>query len=221
MWRWRAPGVYWKPVYYVLEDAFTLLLINMQELKHVPGPEDRREGQRVAGAVARMRVAAGELRAAAADSRAARPDAVSGAAGAGSGAGGQPALQGPGGRRAEADHACSPTSWASVAARCWRRWCEGTTDPAVLADLARGQAAEEAAGAAARAAGPVSAAITRFCVEQILAKIDFLDEALERLTAEIDRAAGPFRADAGARWTRFRAWIGSARSASWLKPAAT
>jgi transposase len=33
----ESTGVYWKPVYYVLEDAFALLLINMQELKHVPG----------------------------------------------------------------------------------------------------------------------------------------------------------------------------------------
>src|SRR5262245_23765086 len=33
----ESTGVYWKPVYYILEDAFTLLLINMQELKRVPG----------------------------------------------------------------------------------------------------------------------------------------------------------------------------------------
>src|SRR6185503_5803596 len=33
----ESTGVYWKPVYYVLEEGFTLLLINMQELKHVPG----------------------------------------------------------------------------------------------------------------------------------------------------------------------------------------
>ena len=26
----ESTGVYWKPVYYVLEDGFTLLLINMQ-----------------------------------------------------------------------------------------------------------------------------------------------------------------------------------------------
>jgi hypothetical protein len=26
----ESTGVYWKPVYYVLEDAFELLLINMQ-----------------------------------------------------------------------------------------------------------------------------------------------------------------------------------------------
>src|ERR1700730_7566177 len=33
----ESTGVYWKPVYYVLEAAFTLLLINMRALKHVPG----------------------------------------------------------------------------------------------------------------------------------------------------------------------------------------
>jgi transposase len=33
----ESTGVYWKPVYYVLEDGVTLLLINMQELKRVPG----------------------------------------------------------------------------------------------------------------------------------------------------------------------------------------
>jgi transposase len=33
----ESTGVYWRPIYYVLEDAFTLLLINMQHLKHVPG----------------------------------------------------------------------------------------------------------------------------------------------------------------------------------------
>jgi transposase len=33
----ESTGVYWKPVYYVLEDTFTLLLINMHALKRVPG----------------------------------------------------------------------------------------------------------------------------------------------------------------------------------------
>jgi transposase len=33
----ESTGIYWRPIYYVLEDAFTLLLINMQHLKHVPG----------------------------------------------------------------------------------------------------------------------------------------------------------------------------------------
>jgi transposase len=33
----ESTGVYWRPVYYTLEDAFALLLVNMQHLSHVPG----------------------------------------------------------------------------------------------------------------------------------------------------------------------------------------
>ena len=33
----ESTGVYWKPVYYVLEDAFTLLLVNAAHLAKVPG----------------------------------------------------------------------------------------------------------------------------------------------------------------------------------------
>jgi transposase len=33
----ESTGVYWKPVYYVLEEGFTCLLVNAAHLKHVPG----------------------------------------------------------------------------------------------------------------------------------------------------------------------------------------
>jgi transposase len=33
----EATGVYWKPVYYVLEQGFTLLLVNPAEIKRLPG----------------------------------------------------------------------------------------------------------------------------------------------------------------------------------------
>jgi transposase len=33
----ESTGVYWRPIYHILEDGFTLLLINMQHLQHVPG----------------------------------------------------------------------------------------------------------------------------------------------------------------------------------------
>jgi transposase len=33
----ESTGVYWKPVYYVLEDAFTCLLVNAAHMKRVPG----------------------------------------------------------------------------------------------------------------------------------------------------------------------------------------
>ena len=33
----EATGVYWKPVYYALEDDFELLLVNAAHVKNVPG----------------------------------------------------------------------------------------------------------------------------------------------------------------------------------------
>lgn len=33
----ESTGVYWKPVYYVLEESFTCLVVNATHLKHVPG----------------------------------------------------------------------------------------------------------------------------------------------------------------------------------------
>lgn len=33
----ESTGVYWKPIYYILEDSFTLLLVNAAHIKNVPG----------------------------------------------------------------------------------------------------------------------------------------------------------------------------------------
>jgi transposase len=33
----EATGVYWKPIYYMLEDGFELLLVNPAHFKQVPG----------------------------------------------------------------------------------------------------------------------------------------------------------------------------------------
>ena len=33
----EATGVYWKPIYYMLEDDFELWLLNARHLKNVPG----------------------------------------------------------------------------------------------------------------------------------------------------------------------------------------
>jgi transposase len=38
----EATGVYWKPVWFTLEDAgFELLLVNSRNMRMVPGPQDR------------------------------------------------------------------------------------------------------------------------------------------------------------------------------------
>jgi transposase len=67
----------------------------------------------------------------------------------------------------------------------------GTTDPAVLADLARGRLRKKLPELRRALAGRFRRHHA-FLVEQILAKIDFLDETLERLHAEIDERLGPF-----------------------------
>jgi transposase len=69
----------------------------------------------------------------------------------------------------------------------------GTTDPAVLAELARGQLRKKLPALRRALVGrfrPHHA----FLLEQILAKIDFLDESLDRLVAEIDQRVAPFEA---------------------------
>ena len=33
----ESTRVYWRPLYYLLEDQVTLVLVNMQHLTHVPG----------------------------------------------------------------------------------------------------------------------------------------------------------------------------------------
>ena len=125
----ESTGVYWKPVYYVLEDAFTLLLINMQELKRVPGRKTDVKDSEWLAQLLECGLLQRELRAAAADPGVAGSDALSGAAGARSEPGSESAVQGPGRRGAEADQRRRPTSWASVAGRCCTALVDGHHRP--------------------------------------------------------------------------------------------
>ena len=36
-WRWSPPGVFWKPIYNILESGFEVLLVNARHVKQVPG----------------------------------------------------------------------------------------------------------------------------------------------------------------------------------------
>jgi transposase len=68
---------------------------------------------------------------------------------------------------------------------------KGTTDATVLADLAQGKLRKKLPDLRRALEGrfrPHHA----FLIEQIFAKIDFLDETIQRLTAELDRRLGPF-----------------------------
>ena len=45
----ESTGVYWKPVYYALEDAFTVLLVNAAHMRNVPGRKtDVKDGEWIA-----------------------------------------------------------------------------------------------------------------------------------------------------------------------------
>lgn len=74
-----------------------------------------------------------------------------------------------------------------------RALVEGTTDPGVLADLARGKLRQKLP-ALQRALQGRFRAHHAFLLQQILTKIDFLDETVARVTAEIDRRLAPFEA---------------------------
>lgn len=186
----ESTGVYWKPVYYVLEDAVTLVLVNMTDLKRVPGRKtDVKDSEWLAqlqewGLLKGSLVpppAIRELR----DLTRYRVQQVRD-------------------RAQEVNRLCkvledaglkltsvlSDVMGASGLAMV-RALVAGTTDPTVLAELARGPLRKKLPALRAALTGyfrPHHA----FLLEQILTKIDFLDETLERLTAEIDRHVAPF-----------------------------
>ena len=186
----ESTGVYWKPVYYVLEDAFTLLLINMLALKHVPGRKtDVKDSEWLA-----QLLECGLLRASFVPPPAIRElrDLT------------RYRVQQVRDRAQEVNRLCKvledaglklTTVMSDVMGVSGRAMLtalvSGTTDPVVLADLARGKLRKKLPLLREALVGrfrPHHA----FLIEQVLAKIDFLDEAVERLTAELDRRLVPF-----------------------------
>lgn len=186
----ESTGVYWKPVYYVLEDGFTLLLINMQELKRVPGRKtDVRDSEWLA-----QLLECGLLKASFVPPPPIRElrDLT------------RYRVQQVRDRSQEVNRLCKVledaglklTSVASdVMGASGRAMLEalvdGTTDPMVLAELARGRLRKKLPALRQALQGRFRPHHS-FLIEQILAKIDFLDETLDRLTAEIDGRVGPF-----------------------------
>ena len=186
----ESTGVYWKPIYYVLEDTFELLLINMQELKHVPGRKtDVKDSEWLA-----QLLECGLL----------KPSFVP-----------PPAIrelrditryrvQQVRDRAQEVNRLCKVLEDAGiklssvatdVMGASGRAMLDalvhGTTDPTTLADLARGRLRQKLP-ALRRALQSRFRRHHAFLVEQILAKVDFLDETLERITTELDERLAPF-----------------------------
>ena len=188
----ESTGVYWKPVYYMLEDACTLLLINMQELKHVPGRKtDVKDSEWLA-----QLLECGLLRASFVPPPPIRElrDLT------------RYRVQQVRDHAQEVNRLCKVledagvklTTVASdvmgVSGRAMlAALVEGTTDPLVLADLARGKLRKKLP-ALQRALQGRFRPHHAFLIRQGLAKIDFLDEAIAQLTEELDRRLVPFKA---------------------------
>jgi transposase len=186
----EATGVYWKPVWAVLEDRFELMLVNARHVKAVPGRKtDVKDAQWLC-----QLLEAGLLRASLVPPKPIRTlrnltryrkAQISD-------------------RQREAarlhkileDTGIKLGCVASdVMGKSGRDMLEalvaGTTDPRVLADLARGQLRKKIPALR-------QALVGRFedehalIVGQILAHIDFLDEAIARLSDEIEEQIRPF-----------------------------
>jgi transposase len=186
----ESTGVYWKPIYYVLEETFQLLLINMLELKHVPGRKtDVKDSEWLA-----QLLECGLLKASFVPPPAIRElrDIT------------RYQRQQVHDRSQEVNRLCKVledagiklTSVASDVLGASGRamldaLLQGTTDPIVLADLARGRLRRKLPTLQQALRGRFRRHHA-FLVEQILAKIDFLDETLDRITAELDERLAPF-----------------------------
>lgn len=190
----ESTGVYWKPVYYVLEEVFTCLLVNAAHVSKVPGRKtDVRDCEWLAQLLEHglLRgsfvppVAIRELR----DLTRYRTVLVQDRT-----------------REANRLHkvltdagiqlASVATNVLGASGRAMlAALVEGTTDAAVLADLAQGKLRRKLPALR-------EALVGRFrkhhalLVTQLLAHLDYLDEALDTLTAQIDEALAPFAREA-------------------------
>ena len=186
----ESTGVYWRPLYYLLEDAFTVVLVNMKHLTHVPGRKsDVRDsewlaqllecgllrGSLVPPAAIRDLRDLTRYRKRQVEDRAQEVNRL------------HRVLEDAGLKLA-----IVMTDVMGVSGRAMlAAMLQGATDPVALADLARGRLRAKLPALQQALAGRFRAH-QAFLVTQILAKIDFLEESIARLTEEIDRHVVPF-----------------------------
>ncbi len=189
----ESTGVYWRPLYYLLEDEFTVLLVNMQHLQQVPGRKtDVRDSEWLAqllecgllrgslvppAAIRELRDLT-RYRKRQIEDRAQEVNRL------------HRLLEDAGLKLASV-----MTDVMGVSGRAMvEALLQGQRDPVALAELARGRLRRKLPALREALAGrfrPHHA----FLVTQILAKVDFLEETIDRLTAEIDERLRPFEAD--------------------------
>jgi transposase len=186
----ESTGVYWKPLYYLLEDGFTLLLVNMQHLKQVPGRKSDVQDSAWLAQLLECGLLRGSLvppapirdlrdltryRKKQIEDRTREVNRL------------YKVLEEAGLKLASV--------LSDVMGRSGRLMLDallgGTTDPTVLAELARGRLRAKIPALRLALQAQVRPH-QAFLIGQILAKIDFLEEAIATLSDEIDRQVRPF-----------------------------
>lgn len=186
----EATGSYWKPVWNVLEGAFDLVLANAQHIKAVPGRKtDVQDAEWIADLLRhgllrpsfvpdRSQREVRELtryRTSLVQERAAEASRL------------QKTLEGANLKLGDVA--------SNVLGRSARAMLEqivaGATDAAVLAQLAQGRLREKIPRLERALAGRV-APHQQFLLAQQLAHLDYLDEAIERVSAEVTERLRPF-----------------------------
>lgn len=186
----ESTGEYWKPVYNLLEENFTLLLVNARHIKAVPGRKtDVKDAQWIAellqhGLLRPSFVAPPgqrELRDLCRHrsnfirERAALVNRV------------QKVLEG-----ANIKLACVATDVLGASGRAMlEALIAGQTDPLVMADLAKGRLREKRDALEQALRGRVLAS-QRFILSELLCQIDSLDQTIARFDQEIQGACAPF-----------------------------
>jgi transposase len=186
----ESSGVYWKPVYYVLEDEFELLLVNAQHVKNLPG---RKTDMKDAEWLCQL-LECGLLRGSYVPPREFRElrDLTRY----------RKSLISERQRQTNRLHkvledagvklACVATDVLGVSGRAMLdALIAGTRDPEVLADLARGKLRNKIPELQRALTGRFSGHHA-LMVGHILVHLDFLEEQIASLTGEIDERLRPF-----------------------------
>lgn len=186
----EATSVYWKPVWAVLEDDFELLLVNARHVKNLPGRKtDVKDAEWLcqlleAGLLRASFVPPKPIRALRQLTRYRKAQIKE--------------------RQREANRLHKALEDTGIKLDCVASdilgksgrdmldaLCRGTTDPEVLADLARGKLRKKLPALREALVGrfePLHALL----VSSILAHLDFLDEQIERLSDAIEEQLRPF-----------------------------
>lgn len=186
----ESTGVYWKPIYYLLEDAFTVLLVNAAHMKNVPGRKTDiadcawiaellehglLRGSFVPPPAIRELRDLTRYRKAQIQERTREANRL------------HKVLEDAGLKLAVvASDVLGVSGRAMLEALL-----HGTTDPAVLADLARGRLRQKLPALRQALVGRFGDH-QRFLVGRILAHLDYLDEAIAECSTRIEEVLRPF-----------------------------